>query len=93
MNSQIPEWVIVRDIENDLMYEGWVQAFSDSTERDELFLRDVKVFTNKTADELYEIPGLYLPKSRENLTIEFPALKFSEFRKRRSNKNQEVENE
>lgn len=82
MNSQMPEWVVVRDIEKDLMYEGWIQAFSDSTERDEIFLRDVKVFTNKTAQLLYETPGLYLPKKRECLTIEFPSMKFSEYRER-----------
>jgi len=71
MNSQIPEWIVVRDIENNLMYEGWVEAFSDSTERDELFLRDVKVFNNKTAGELYDVPGVYIPKKRDNLVIEF----------------------
>ncbi len=85
MNSQEPEWVIVRDIENDLMYEGWVHAFSESGERDELFLRDVKVYTNKTAMELYETPGLYLPQSREKLTIEFPSLGFSEYKDRNTN--------
>ncbi len=85
MNAQMPEWVVVRDIENDLMYEGWIQAFSDSTERDELFLRDVRVFTNKTAKELYEVPALYLPKNRKNLTIEF--------RERQINDNMEEKNE
>lgn len=77
--SKVPEWVVVRDIENDLVYEGWIQAFSDSTGIDEIFLRDVKVFRNSTAKELYEIPGLYLPRKRENLVIEFPLLKFSEY--------------
>lgn len=79
MNSKMPEWVVVRDIENDLMYEGWVEAFSDSTEKDELFLRDVKVYKNSTADELYAVPGLYLPRKRENLVMEFPLLEFSEY--------------
>lgn len=82
MNSKIPEWVVIRDIENDLMYEGWIEAFSDSTGVDELFLRDVKVYKNSTAEEYYEIPGLYLPRKRENLSIEFPLLKFSEYKER-----------
>lgn len=92
MNSEIPEWVVIRDIENDLMYEGWVHFFSDSTERDELFLRDVKVFTNSTAQPLYEVPGLYLPRKRENLTIEFPAMKFSEYKERQMNDKKEAKN-
>ncbi len=32
MNSDIPEWGVVRDIQQDLMYEGWIQAFSDSSD-------------------------------------------------------------
>lgn len=88
MNLKMPEWIIVRDIENDLMYEGWVQVFSDSTEKNELFLRDVKVYKNSTGDELYEIPGLYLARKRESLTVEFPLLKFSEYKKRPNEKEE-----
>jgi len=91
MNSKNVEWIVVRDIEADLMYEGWIEAFSDSTEVDELFLSDVIVFKNSTGDELYKIPGLYLPKKRENLIIEFPSLEFSEYIKRPE--NQEETNE
>lgn len=86
MNSKIPEWVVIRDLENDLMYEGWIEAFSDSTGVDELFLRDVKVYKNSTAEECYEIPGLYLPRKRENLIIEFPLLEFSEYKERSQRK-------
>ena len=83
MNMEMPEWVVVRDIENDLMYEGWIQAFSDSSEKnDELFLRDVKVYRNSSGDELYDIPALYLSRERKSLLIEFPSLKFSEFKER-----------
>jgi len=85
MNSKNVEWIVVRDIENDLMYEGWVEAFSDSTETDELFLSDVIVFENSTGDELYKTPALYLPKKRENLIMEFPSLEFSEYIKRPNN--------
>lgn len=93
MNSQMPEWVVVRDKENNLMYEGWVHAFSESTERDELFLKDVRVFTNDTAQELYEVPALYLPRNRDNLIIEFPTINFPVSKKKKNVKNQEVENE
>ena len=71
-SPDVPAWVIVRDLEHDLMYTGYVQLFSDSGERDELFLRDVTVYKNSTAEEWYQMPGLYLPRSRRDLLIEFP---------------------
>lgn len=77
MNLEIPEWVIIRDRENNIMYEGWIQAFSDSTEKDELFLRDVIVYENSTGDEMYRTPGLYLPRNRNKLIVEFPELQFT----------------
>ena len=79
MNSDIPEWGVVRDIQQDLMYEGWIQAFSDSSDNinnNELFLRDVKVYKNSTAEELYEVPGLYISRIKDNITVEFPLIKF-----------------
>ncbi len=68
-------WVIVRDIENDLMYEGWLTVCSEMTEKDELFLFDVKVYKNSTAQFYYETSGLYLPMKRDSLAIEFPLIK------------------
>lgn len=78
MDSDIPNWVIIRDIGNDLMYEGWVEGFSDSTEIDELFIRDVIVYKNSSGKLLYSSPALYIPTKRENLTIEFPRLSFTD---------------
>lgn len=86
MNMEMPEWAVVRDVENNLMYEGWIQAFSDSSEdKNELFLRDVKVFRNSSGKELYEVPALYLARERKCLIVEFPLLKFSEFKDRPKN--------
>jgi hypothetical protein len=93
LNAEIPGWVVIRDLEHDLMYEGWIQASSDSTEKDELFLRDVKVFTNSTAQQLYGVSGLYLPRSRENLTIEFPHLYRGKPTEGQTNYQQEVKND
>lgn len=78
MDSDIPNWVIIRDIGNDLMYEGWVEGFSDSTEIDELFIRDVLVYKNSSGKLLYSSPALYIPTKRQNLTIEFPRLNFTD---------------
>ena len=72
------EWVTVRDIKNNLVYEGWVEAFSDSVKENELFIRDVIVFRNSTGERLYEIPGLYICRNRDEVTIEFNALEFTD---------------
>lgn len=74
MNLDGTEWVVVRDLDYDLMYQGWVHAFSDGEEKDELFLRDVKVFKNSTGEELYNVQGLYVPRKREGLTIELQSI-------------------
>ncbi len=89
IDSDIPNWVIIRDTENDLMYEGWVKGFSDSTEIDELFIRDVLVYKNSSGNLLYSTPALYIPTKRENLTIEFPRLNFTDAIKRPSEKEEE----
>jgi hypothetical protein len=83
------EWVVVRDIENDLIYEGWVNAFSDGNDRDEMFLRYVIVFRNSTGVKLYEVPAMYLPRKRDKLIIEFPKLKMGDYniRKKKDDKN------
>lgn len=71
MNSRMEPWVVVRDLAGDLIYEGWIEAFSESSDETELFLRDVKVYRNSTGEELYDTPSLYLAKKRETLTVEF----------------------
>jgi hypothetical protein len=75
-NSEDDElrWVRVRDIENNLCYEGWVEAFSDIYKSNELFIRDVKVYVNSNGKKLYQVPGLYVARDPNKLTIEFFAL-------------------
>ena len=75
MNMQGSEWVVVRDLEQDLIYEGWVVAFSDSTDDfAEVLLTEAKVYRNSTGEELYEVPGVYLSTRHGNKTVEFPSL-------------------
>ena len=64
-------WVVVRDIGHDLAFEGWVNAFSDTADPNELLLRDVRVYTNKSAEFLYAVDYLCVARKREDLTIEF----------------------
>ncbi|MDP6038719.1 MAG: hypothetical protein QGG64_09225 [Candidatus Latescibacteria bacterium] len=64
------EWVVVRDLDHNLYYEGWIQAFSPTYKENELLLRDVQVFRNDTGEKLYDVGALYLSRSPENLTLE-----------------------
>jgi hypothetical protein len=77
------DWIIVRDLEIDLMYQGWVEAFSDTYDNNELFIRDVLVYRNSTAEELYFMAGVYITKESNNLIIEFP----------KSNQNEQLEDD
>lgn len=70
MNSPDIEWVTVRDNTNNLMYDGWVQAFSDNSKEAELLLGDVIVYTNDTGKYLYNIDSQYLALDRNNISIE-----------------------
>jgi hypothetical protein len=65
------EWVVVRDLNHDLMFEGWVSEFSDTFAENELLIREVKVYRSSTAEFLYQVDALYLARNRNNLTIEF----------------------
>lgn len=90
MNSDQIYKVIVRDRENDLMYYGRIKAFSDACIKDELFLKDVRVYRNSDAEMLYKMPGIYISKKRENLILEFPEFDFKNKKfKDKANKDEE----
>ena len=67
-------WVTVRDIKNDLVFTGWISAFSETHDENELFLCEVIVYRNSTSDELYETEAIYIARPKGELTIEFPVL-------------------
>jgi Family of unknown function (DUF6338) len=64
-------WVVVRDFDHDLSFEGWVKAFSDTYEVNELLLINVRVYQSSTAMRLYDVESMYLTRARDNLSIEF----------------------
>ncbi len=76
-------FVVVRDISNDLMYYGNVNYYSigTATKMTALHLTDVDVYTNKTAQKLYNVNELYLPFHSESMTVEFPKILNSQQRK------------
>jgi hypothetical protein len=70
MNSDDVSWVTVRDLNNNLMYDGWVQAFSDNSREAELLLGDVRVYKNDSGELLYEVASQYMSLDRLNILIE-----------------------
>ncbi|ENB2044980.1 MULTISPECIES: hypothetical protein [Vibrio harveyi group] len=70
MNSKDVDWITVRDLENNLMYDGWVQAFSDNSKEAEVLLGDVKVYANDTGEYLYDVDSQYLSLDRSKIVIE-----------------------
>lgn len=65
------EYVHVRDLENNLTWAGWVDLFSETGRTRELALRDVEVRENE-GGLLYSVPRVYLARSSDAITIEFP---------------------
>lgn len=66
------QWLFVRDHKLDLLYFGWILAYSDSEKERELLLKDVRVYKNSTNDFLYEVSRMYISRERFDLTIEVP---------------------
>ncbi|ANJ66847.1 hypothetical protein A9404_05175 [Halothiobacillus diazotrophicus] len=70
LNSPDIDWVYVRDIPNELTYQGRVLSYSEADDIQELVLRDVTVFDYATSDELYSLPKIYLSKPKGSFIIE-----------------------
>jgi MFS family permease len=64
-------WVVVRDFDRDLAFEGWVDAFAETYDVNELLLRDVRVYQSSTSKFLYEVGSVYVTRPKDDLTIEF----------------------
>ncbi len=70
LNMEEIVWVTLRDHKNNLIYDGWVQAFSDDSKDAELLLRDVSIYKNDSAERLYQCGAVYLSRNREDVSIE-----------------------
>lgn len=71
MNSDEDYWIIIRDIENDLLYEGWPKAYSNS-HNCEILLTNVEVYRNSKASRpLYSIDQVYFSFREEKMIVEF----------------------
>lgn len=65
------EYVHVRDFEQQCVYAGWVNTFSETDRVRELVLLDVIVY-DAGSEELYRTPRLYLARPADAIHIEFP---------------------
>jgi hypothetical protein len=72
LNDKETNWIWIRDIKNNLTYEGLRVSFSESENIREIVLRDVKVYKYENSAFLYEIPELYLSFPIGELLIEKP---------------------
>jgi hypothetical protein len=70
LNSPDILWVAVRDVATDTVYEGEVEAFSDTGLAPELLLRRVKVSRSSTDTKLYDCDRVYLSRDRSSLVVE-----------------------
>jgi hypothetical protein len=64
------QWIRIRDIPNNLIYEGAIRLYSGDAEKIELLINDVNVYRNTDGAQLYTVPKLYLCMKKEELVIE-----------------------
>ncbi len=70
--SSLDKWVVVKDYQTGLAYYGYLQLYSTAYDKfDELFLTDVVVYNKDSGDVLYESDAVYLPRKRDQLSIEW----------------------
>ena len=70
LNAKEVDWVYVRDIGNDLTYQGQVVSYSENENIQEIVLSNVTVYSYKNSDEYYSVPSLYLCKNMGSFIIE-----------------------
>jgi hypothetical protein len=75
-NTPDPGWITVRDLDHDLMYDGWYWAYSSDAEPRELLLRDVSVYKNGTGERLYQVGAAYIPLEK-SFRLEFRSVQMS----------------
>ncbi len=67
------EYTHIRDLDQGLIFAGWVNKWSDNQDIREIVLRDVIVYNDKS-DKLFDCPYIYLARERNKITMEFPSI-------------------
>jgi len=76
-NSTPIQFATVRDYRHDLIFDGWIEFFSDDAKTSELFLRDVAVYRNSTGNLMYTVGGVYVCIDPKEMGLEFRDLPLS----------------
>lgn len=71
LNTENLQWCVVRDLSRQLMFQGYIVYFSDVEEVRELFLAQVQVYNEQTAELSYSAEYMYLARKRDDVTVEF----------------------
>ncbi|MGI9250168.1 MAG: hypothetical protein ACR2PR_03090 [Pseudohongiellaceae bacterium] len=70
LNIEDISWVNIRDIQNNLTYQGQIGWFSENAKIQEIVLHNVTVYTYADAKRLYELPSVYLSRPQGCFIIE-----------------------
>jgi hypothetical protein len=70
LNAKEVGWVYIRDIENNLTYQGQVVSYSENDKIQEIVLSNVTVFSYSESEEYYSVPSIYLCKNMGSFIIE-----------------------
>lgn len=66
-----PQWLTVRDLDNDAIYQGKLFSASDANDRDGIVLQDV-IVQNAKGEPQYWVPTMFIPRKMDRLLIEVP---------------------
>lgn len=75
MNSGATMWVVIRRPEQNIMYQGYIAAFSDEEDQRELLLSDVTIYDNDSGDQIYTVATCYLSFKKDEVSIEIYEVK------------------
>lgn len=78
-SASIDAWATIRDNERGLVYDGYVDAFSQTGETRELLLSRIVVYDGETGEEIDRIPVLYKAFPKDAVTIEFRKVEFHDW--------------
>jgi hypothetical protein len=70
LNSKQVNWVYVRDIDRELVFEGQVKSYSEDDKKQEIVLVNVTVYTYYSPTKLYETESIYLAREHGKFHIE-----------------------
>jgi hypothetical protein len=70
LNAREIDWLYIRDIENNLTYQGRIVSYSENDKIQEIVLSEVTVYEYQASNFLYEVPTIYLAKELGKFIIE-----------------------